>query len=113
MSEGLGALAALRRRAKKRAEEERCDLCAAPVPSDHRHLVELKSRQLACACHACSILFPAQANARYKEVPREIRRLEDFSLSDAQWDGLMIPINIAFFLRNSVEGRMVACHLYS
>jgi uncharacterized protein DUF5947 len=108
MSEGLGALAALRRRAQKRRDEERCDLCSAPVPPDHRHLVELKNRQIACACQACAILFPAQANARYKEVPRDIRRLADFSLTDAQWDGLMIPINIAFFLRNSIEGRTVA-----
>jgi hypothetical protein len=108
MSEGLGALAALRRRAKKREEQERCDLCSAPVAPDHRHLVEVKNRQIACACGACALLFPAQANARYKEVPRDVQRLESFSLTDAQWDGLSIPINIAFFLRNSVQGKMVA-----
>jgi Family of unknown function (DUF5947) len=108
MNDGLAALAALRRRARKRQEQERCDLCSAVVPPDHRHLVEVKSRQIACACPACAILFPAQANARYKEVPREIRRLDDFSLTDAQWDGLMIPINIAFFLRNSLDGKMAA-----
>jgi hypothetical protein len=104
----LEALAALRRRARKREEQERCDLCSAPVPPNHRHLVEVKDRRLACACHACAILFPAQATARYKEVPREIRKLDDFSLTDAQWDGLMIPINIAFFLRNSLDGRTAA-----
>jgi hypothetical protein len=106
MSEGLGALAALRRRAKKREEQERCDLCSAPVAPDHRHLVE--NRQIACAGGACALLVPAQANARYKEVPRDVQRLESFSLTDAQWDGLSIPINIAFFLRNSVQGKMVA-----
>jgi hypothetical protein len=108
MSEGLGALAALRRRAQKREEQERCDLCSAPVAPDHRHLVEVKNRQIACACGACALLFPAQANARYKEVPRDVQRLESFSLTEAQWDGLSIPINIAFFLRNSVQGKMVA-----
>ena len=108
MSEGLGALAALRRRARRRAEEEHCDLCAAPIPADHRHLLEVKTRQLACACPTCAILFPAQAGARFKEVPREARPLPHFSLTDEQWEALMIPINIAFFLRNSAEGRMVA-----
>jgi hypothetical protein len=108
MNDGLATLAALRRRAQKRAEQERCDLCSAVVPPDHRHLVEVKNRQIACACQACAILFPAQANARYKEVPRDVRRLDGFSLTDAQWDGLMIPINIAFFLRNSLDGRTAA-----
>ena len=108
MNEALGALAALRRRARKREEQERCDLCSAPVAPDHRHLVEVKNRQIACACGACAILFPAQANARYKEVPREVRRLDAFAMTDAQWDGLSIPINIAFFLRNSVQQKTVA-----
>lgn len=108
MTDGLATLAALRRRARKRAEEERCDLCSAPVPSGHRHLVEVKTRQIACACQACAILFPGQANARYKEIPRDVRRLADFSISDEQWDGLMIPISIAFFTRHSVDGKMAA-----
>lgn len=106
MNEGLGALAALRRRRKRREDEERCDLCAAPVPPDHRHLLEPKERQVVCACGACAILFPAQANARYKEVPRDRRPLPDYALSDEQWDGLMIPINIAFFVRRG--GKMTA-----
>jgi hypothetical protein len=108
MNDGLSTLAALRRRAQKRAEQERCDLCSAVVPPDHRHLVEVKTRRIACACGACAILFPAQANARYKAVPREIKRLDSFSLTNAQWDGLMIPINIAFFMRNSLDGRTAA-----
>ena len=108
MSQGLGALAALRRRARRRAEEEHCDLCAAPIPVEHRHLLEIKTRQIACSCPTCALLFPAQAGARYAEVPREVRPLPHFALTDAQWDGLMIPINIAFVLRSSAEGRMVA-----
>jgi hypothetical protein len=105
MNESLQVLAALRRRPRQgRGEEERCDLCAAPVPAGHRHLVEVQQRRIACACDSCAILFPAQAGARYKEVPRDRRRLPDFSLTDAQWESLMIPINIAFFLRSSEVG---------
>ena len=29
-------------------------------------------------------------------------------MSDAQWDGLLIPINMAFFFRSSLENRVVA-----
>ena len=108
MNDGLASLAALRRRVPKRDDQEHCDLCSAPVPDEHRHLVELQTRQVACACGACAILFPAQASARYKEVPRERRRLRGFSITDAQWDSLLIPIGIAFFLRDSGAGKMVA-----
>jgi hypothetical protein len=109
MNEALGAFAALRRRrrAKRPVEEpERCDLCAQQVPADHRHLFDPQERQLVCACGPCAILFPWQAKARYKEVPRETRRLAEYALSDADWDALMIPINIAFFVRSA--GRVTA-----
>lgn len=108
MNGSLGALAALRRRAQQRQQQERCDLCSAIVPDDHRHLIEIVTRQIACACGACAILFPAQAGARYKEVPRDRRALPDFAITDAQWDALLIPIGIAFFVRNAGEGRTMA-----
>jgi hypothetical protein len=108
MNDTLATLAALRRRARKDEDLEHCDLCSAPVPDDHRHLVEIQTRRVACACGACAILFPAQASARYKEVPREGRRLHDFAITDAQWNSLLIPINIAFFMRDSSADRMTA-----
>jgi hypothetical protein len=102
------SLAALRRRTARPTPEERCDLCAAKVPEGHRHLLEIATKRLACACHACALLFPAQASARYKEVPTEMRRLDGFAPTDAEWDALMIPINIAFFVRDSARGKTVA-----
>ncbi|MEO8217479.1 MAG: DUF5947 family protein [Acidobacteriota bacterium] len=89
-------------------EEERCDLCATPVGPGHRHLIEPEERRLVCACDACTILFPADANVRFKPVPRDIKRLDGFSLSDQQWESLMIPINIAFFMFSSATGKMAA-----
>ena len=44
---------------------------------------------------------PAPRAARYKRVPRDVRFLANFHMSDAAWDGLLIPINLAFFFRNS------------
>jgi len=107
---GLGALEALRRFARPPTAEERCDLCDAPLAPDHQHLVELATRKLVCACQACGILFGNQAAARFRAVPRRVELLADFRLTDAQWEGLHLPVNLAFFLHNSVAGRVVAVY---
>ena len=36
--------------------------------------------------------------------------LANFQMTDAQWDSLMIPINMAFFFRSSPDARMVAMY---
>jgi hypothetical protein len=43
-------------------------------------------------------------------VPRRIWHLTGFHLTDAQWAGLAIPINIAFFSERSLEQRVVAMY---
>jgi len=43
-------------------------------------------------------------------VPRRFHVLPDFHLTDAEWNGLMVPINMAFFFINSVERRVVAMY---
>jgi hypothetical protein len=37
-----------------------------------------------------------------------VRRLSGFTLTDAQWDDLLIPVGMAFFFYNSAEGRIMA-----
>jgi hypothetical protein len=107
---GEGPFGRLRQFAQRRAQVERCDLCARELGPDHDHLVEPHERRLLCACGACAILFSGQAGTRYRRVPRRVRFLADFQLSDAQWDALRLPIDLAFFFRNSVQDRMVACY---
>ncbi len=63
-----------------------------------------------CACDACSLLFLQHGETKYKRVPRDARFLRDFSLSDGQWESLLIPIGLAFFVGNSVEGRVLAMY---
>lgn len=87
---------------------ERCELCSLEVCSDHPHLIELARRRLVCTCDACAMLFSGQANPKYKRVSRRVQLLAGFELSDADWDGLMIPINLAFFLENSLDARVSA-----
>ena len=57
-----------------------------------------------------------------ESLERRVRRLEDrFAindlvvayatlLDDAQWDALQVPVGMAFFLRNSVQDRVIACY---
>jgi hypothetical protein len=102
------ALGALGQFAAKRRRVETCELCAAELAADHPHLVDPKARKLVCACLACALLFSSQASSKYKRVPRRIRYLAGFRLSDAEWASLMIPINMAFFFKSSPEARVVA-----
>jgi hypothetical protein len=103
-------LAALRRFARPASVIERCELCSAVLPADHAHLVEPASRQLLCACEACAILFSGQVGTKYRRVPRRMRALSDFRLTDEQWDGLLIPIGLAFFFHSSPAGKVVAIY---
>ncbi|MDH2390834.1 DUF5947 family protein [Streptomyces sp. HNM0663] len=82
---------------------EVCDLCAQPIPPDHRHLLEAGSGDIACGCPACALLFDrADAEgARYRLVPDTRRRLDGRVIDDATWAGLGIPVGLAFFTRPS------------
>lgn len=104
------ALLRLRQFARKRPPAARCELCSRELFAGHEHLVEPESHKLLCACDACAILFEAQFNAKYKRVPRSARFLTDFQLTDAQWDSLRIPIEMAFFFHSSPKGRMIAVY---
>jgi hypothetical protein len=87
-----------------------CELCGEPMPGEHRHLLDLSTRELRCACRACSLLFDRDAagGGHYRLVPDRRLRLGGFELSDAVWDRLRIPVGIAFFFFNSREERTMA-----
>jgi hypothetical protein len=91
-------------------EEERCELCDAPIPSAHRHLLELSSRELVCACRPCALLFDrgGASNGRYKLVPERRLRLDDFAMSEQAWEELRIPVEMAFFFHSSAAERVLA-----
>ncbi|HEY7314933.1 MAG TPA: DUF5947 family protein [Gemmataceae bacterium] len=107
---GLTALASLRRFARPRAAQERCELCDTGLADEHAHLVELASRRLVCACDACAILFDKQGAAKYRRVPRRVRFLPDFRLPDAAWESLHLPIDLAFFLHSTPAGRVISLY---
>src|SRR5215212_6107626 len=73
--------------ASAEAAQEYCDLCGEPIPSEHRHLLEVSAREIMCVCRPCSILFDSEAasEGRYRLVPDRHLFLEDFEMSDVQW----------------------------
>lgn len=87
---------------------EVCEMCSLELRPEHAHLVELAVRRLHCACDACAMLFSNRSDAKYKRVPRDVRLLGNFQMTDAEWDGLLIPINLAFFFQNSLDARVSA-----
>ena len=58
------------------------------------------------------LCHPVQRPARRSLPPRAPRRrfLSDFRLTDAQWEDLHLPINLAFFFRSTRAGRVVAVY---
>ena len=100
----------LRRFAARREVVERCELCAARLPGGHDHLLEPVQRKVVCACGACAMLFSPGGETKYKRVPRRHRFLPNFRLTDAQWDSLMIPINMAFFFESTPDKRTVVLY---
>jgi Family of unknown function (DUF5947) len=89
---------------------EVCELCTARVPREHRHLIDLDTRELVCACRACALLFDrtAAGNGHLRLVPSRRLVLEDFVMADELWERLRIPVEIAFFFAGSRAGRVMA-----
>jgi hypothetical protein len=103
-------LDALRQFTARKRPVECCEMCGVELSAEHPHLVEPRARKLMCACGACALLFGSQSGSRYKRVPQRVRYLPDFQLTDAQWDGLMIPISMAFFFKSSTDARVIALY---
>ncbi len=100
----------LRQLARRSSTAERCELCSAELSPIHQHLLDPKKREIVCSCDGCAVLFCGQAGAHYLRVPRRIRSLSDFQMPDLQWESLMIPINLAFFYRDTAADRVMAMY---
>jgi hypothetical protein len=103
-------LGVLRQFAGRKRSAEMCELCSHEILLEHPHLLEIATRRLLCSCDGCALLFSNQVHPRYKRVPRRIRWLSNFKMSDAEWDSLLIPINIAFFFKSSIESTVTVLY---
>jgi hypothetical protein len=107
------AVSPLQRMAQRSGREreaalEHCDLCSAPIPPDHRHILDVSTRELMCSCRPCAILFDRDAagagGQHYRLVPDRRLRLEDFAMDDIAWADLRLPVDLAFFFHSSPAG---------
>jgi Family of unknown function (DUF5947) len=97
-------------RTVQREAQEHCELCGEPIPPEHRHVLDLSTRDLRCACRPCSLLFdrPGAGGRNYRIVPERRLRLTGLELTDAAWEELRIPVEMAFFFHSSAAERVVA-----
>ncbi len=105
---GFDALRKFARKPERRVEH--CELCGGELFQEHPHLIDLTKRKIVCSCQACAMLFTGRIGSKYRRVPRQVRLLANFRMTDAEWDSLMIPINLAFFFRNSEDSRVSALY---
>jgi hypothetical protein len=89
---------------------ERCELCGEAIGDEHQHLVDVKARNLMCACRGCYLLFVSEGagGGHFRAVPERYLAFPEFRLSPAQWDAMQIPVSVAFFFVNSSLGRVAA-----
>jgi hypothetical protein len=87
---------------------ERCDLCGTTIPEDHRHLLHLVERQIACSCEACWAMRAGESD--YRPVGNRTVWLDDLQLPDDVWASFQIPIGLAFFMGSTVTSCVVAMY---
>ncbi len=94
--------------AKAAPQLEKCELCATEIPAVHSHVADLEHSSLMCACRACYLLFThGQAGrGRYRAIPGRYLTDPAHPLSVSEWDGLEIPVGLAFFLHDSRQGHV-------
>ncbi len=73
-------------------------------------MLEMATRKIVCSCDACTMTFVPVVEGRFKVIPRDARALPDFQISDADWEGLALPINLAFFFYDTPSGKTTALY---
>jgi hypothetical protein len=89
-------------------EVEHCELCNVRLAPIHRHLLKMATRRIVCACDPCALRFENVIEGKFKLIPRDARPLPDFQMTDAEWEGLSLPISLAFFFYDTPNQKMAA-----
>jgi hypothetical protein len=76
-------------------------LCSIEVPAEHRHVLDIDTQNLLCACTACSLLFERDAAAlgHLRLIPR-LRQHLDIEVAPQD---VGIPVGLVFFVRQLDE----------
>ena len=106
----MSAILRLREFARSGKSVRGCELCASGLEDVHPHLVQIAESKLLCCCVPCALLLGQGSEGRYRRVPDRIRRLADLRMTDAQWEALEIPVDLAFFYRSTRLTKTVALY---
>lgn len=88
---------------------EGCQLCGAALgPGHHRHVVNIDTGDLQCACLPCHLLFTAAGSGggRWRAVPDRWLALTGEA---AVWERLDVPVGVVFFVVES-SGETARAH---
>jgi Family of unknown function (DUF5947) len=108
-TDALQALRAMRRPAAApdgAASAERCDLCGTQLAEDHRHLLHTVERAILCTCEPCWAMRSGDPELR--TTGTRVVWLNGFQLPGELWIAFGIPVGLAFFMRSSATGSVVA-----
>jgi Family of unknown function (DUF5947) len=86
--------------------DELCDLCGAGIQAKHNHLLQLTDRRILCVCSSC--WAEGAADPEMRPTGTRVLWLEGFELPDELWAKLEVPIGLAFFMRSTGTGGVVA-----
>jgi hypothetical protein len=92
----------------KTAQSATCELCPLGLAEDHRHLLHLDERRIICVCETCWSM--RSGDAEYRATGARTMFLEDFVMADDVWAAFQIPIGLAFMMRSSLNGQIVAMY---
>lgn len=98
----------LRRFTRQKPSVETCDFCSIALGARHRHLLEVANQNLRCVCDPCALRFENVIDGRFKLVPRDAVALNDFQMTDEQWNAFALPINLAFFFNSTRADKVIA-----
>jgi hypothetical protein len=80
-------------------------MCATKIGEPHSHVADLFDRKLCCVCRPCALLFVQRREGRFRTVPERVVVDPAFQLDGPTWDGLQVPVRLAFFFFNSSQQR--------
>jgi hypothetical protein len=96
------------RRSAPAAATATCELCPIGIGEDHRHLLHLDERRIICVCETCWSM--RSGDPEFRPPGSRTLWLEDFAMADEVWAAFQIPIGLAFLMRSSVTGGVVALY---
>jgi Fe-S cluster biogenesis protein NfuA/nitrite reductase/ring-hydroxylating ferredoxin subunit len=89
-------------------ESAGCELCPSGLSVDHRHLLNLDERRIVCVCETCWSVH--SGDAEYRPSGSRTLWLDDFEMPEDVWADFDMPTGLAFLMRSSVTGSMIALY---